>query len=254
MSDSKNPKIRNIKVLIAYDGTDFCGWQVQKNGRTVQAIIEEALQKLHDHPVHIHGAGRTDSGVHAAGQVGNFISGRASIPAEKFCPALNSLLPRDVRILKSAEADDSFHARYSARARTYQYYLYPGGIRHPMLRNFCYQVKRQLNMTLLNEFSARLLGEHDFTAFSAPLVGNASPYRNIQSAGFFQSRGFTVFFITGNAFLMRMVRSIVGTLLELEMKNATPDAVTKILESRDRKLVGVTAPAKGLFLHKVTYS
>lgn len=253
MSDSKIREIRNIKLIIAYDGTDYCGWQVQENGRTVQEVIEQALAKLHAHPVHVHGAGRTDSGVHASGQVGSFISDAASIPSEKFCQALNSLLPRDVRILKSSEADPSFHARYSAKARTYQYFLYPAGIRHPMLRNYCYQVRRQLNLQLLNEYAVRLLGEHDFTAFSMPLIGDASPYRRISSAGFFLSRGFTVFSITGNAFLRRMVRSIVGTLLELEGKNADPETVTKIMESRERKHAGTTAPAKGLFLQKVMY-
>ncbi|TFG64767.1 MAG: tRNA pseudouridine(38-40) synthase TruA [Spirochaetales bacterium] len=246
--------MRNIRLTIAYDGTDFCGWQVQKNGRTVQETIEKALEKLHKHPVFLHGAGRTDSGVHATGQTASFISDAENIPPGKFNLALNSILPKDVRITGSGEVHPSFHARFSAVARTYHYYLYPSGVRHPVLRNYCWQVKRQFNLPLLNDYAARLVGQHDFTAFSGPRNEDKSPFRNIHAASFFPMNGFTVFSITGNAFLWKMVRSIIGTLLELEYKKAGPDRVREIIESGNRALAGSTAPATGLYLHKVSYT
>ena len=244
---------RNIRLLLGYDGTDFCGWQRQDNGRTVQGVLETALQTVHKHHVTTHAAGRTDSGVHAAGQVVNFLSDIAGIPEEKYTAALNSILPRDVRVLSSRRVDDSFHARFSARAREYRYYLYPSIPCPPHLARYCWAVRRMPNTRILNAFAGDLVGNLDFATFAAAGDSSASTVRTVDTAVFFIEGPFVVFKIRANAFLMRMVRSLVGTILGLERTDAKRDAMRELLEAGERKLAGETAPPWGLFLHEVLY-
>ncbi len=244
---------RNIRLLLSYDGTDFYGWQVQARGRTVQGVLEEALGKMHRHDVPVLAAGRTDSGVHADGQVANFFTDIDSIPAGQFARALNSYLPRDVKALASSEADPSFHSRYGAVARIYQYRIQPGPAPHPLYRRYALHVKERPDIVQLNRMAACLVGTHDFTAFTVPRDANPTRVRTVHSACFFAEGPFLVFRIAANAFLWRMVRSLVGTMLELEQKMIDPSRMEEILRSGERERAGTTAPAHGLVLHKVIY-
>jgi len=244
---------RNIRVTLAYDGTDFLGWQTQKTGRTVQSVVEDALAKMHKHSVRTNAAGRTDSGVHAAGQVFNFHTDIDSMSPEKFTPALNSLLPFDVRALDSAEASEDFHARFRARFREYRYYLYPHPIVPPNYRRYCHWFSFRPDLRLLNDMAAAVVGTRDFTSFSALGDPNPSKVRNIASAQFFPEGPFIVFRIVGSSFLWRMVRNLVGTFLQLSSEGAPPERFREILEAEDRNRACETAPAQGLFLHRVVY-
>ncbi len=244
---------RNIRLLISYDGTDFAGWQVQNQDRSVQGTIEEALADLHGAPVPLTGAGRTDSGVHAIGQVGNFYTGKDGIPAWKFRDALNSRLPRDVRILKSDEVAEAFHSRRDAVNRQYEYRLLEGIAGPAHQTRFAWLVKTMPSLKVLNDLALELCGVHDFTTFTAAGDASKSKIRDIRQAVFFSRGRETVFRISGNAFLWRMVRSLVGTLLETARNGGDRMTMRGILESRDRDAAGVTAPARGLFLTKVSY-
>jgi len=246
--------IRRIKLTLAYDGTNFCGWQIQKEERTVQQVLQDALSKLHKHPVAVVGAGRTDSGVHAMGQTAHFDTSLTSIPAEKFIPALNSLLPGDVRIRRSVEAADTFHARFHAVEREYRYYISLWNENNPFTRPFTYTINAMPDIGLLNKYTQSIEGTHDFTTFSAAGDSSESKVRAIFSATFSLENGQLVFRITGSAFLWRMVRSLVGTMLELGQKDVSPEKMQEILDAKDRQYAGTTAPAKGLFLYRVRYA
>lgn len=244
---------RNIALMLSYDGTDFAGWQVQKGERTVQGVVEEALGELHGEPVKLIGAGRTDSGVHAGGQVGNFRTSMDSVPAERFRDALNARLPPDIRIRSSTLVSDNFHARRDARARCYEYRMM-GGMTGPADRGrFTWLVRRIPPLGILNDMAGVICGTHDFTAFTA--AGDASPHRirDVYHARFLGHGPLTLFRIRGNAFLWRMVRSLLGTMINLASRGGGEQAMRDILESRDRDAAGPTAPPRGLFLTRVDY-
>ena len=243
---------RNIKLIIAYDGTDFCGWQVQNKGRTVQGEIESALKRIHSKDIRLTASGRTDSGVHANGQVANFYTG-SGIPAEKFTYAINSLLPQDVRIMESTEADEKFHSRFDAKIRVYRYYIKTGGSCLPQYSRYCWKIRETPELRLLNRIVSPLTGIHDFTTFTAVGDPSNSRVRQLYSASFTAENGFLVFKIAGNAFLWRMVRSIVGTVFDLAREGAGAEEMRRILESMDRERAGTTAPSRGLFLDRVIY-
>jgi len=245
--------MRNLKVTIGYDGTNFQGWQEQRSGRTIEGEIRKGLFFMHKHPVNINAAGRTDSGVHATGQVINYWSDLDSIPIERYCRALNSFLPLDVRARQVEEVDEAFHARHNARERSYKYYLYPADIPEPHLRIYSDRIVRRPNMNLLNEMAAVLIGTHDFSSFSAPSEEVPNRVRTIYSACFHTEGPYLVFYIAGNGFLWRMVRSLVGSLLTYEAEGLHGSDVAEKLAAKNRKLAGPTAPAWGLFLHRVRY-
>ena len=242
----------NIKLTIAYDGTAYCGWQIQNEDDTIQGRIEKALQKLHGHPVKITGAGRTDSGVHARAQCANFITDM-TMPVEKFREALNSFLPPDIRILKSEAVNDSFHARYDATERIYKYYMLPKTLCYPWLERYCLPLKEALDINRLNELVSPLVGFHSFASFASVMEDGYPMERTVNSAVFYQSQGYTVFKVSADGFLRRMVRSIVGTVLDLYDKGEKGSAMKKVLETEDRSKAGACAPAKGLFLDQVIY-
>jgi tRNA pseudouridine38-40 synthase len=252
--------MRTIKLLIAYDGTDFCGWQrqgevVSKNTvRTVQAVIESALEQMHKHPVALTGSGRTDSGVHAAGQVANFSTDIHRIEACRFVPALNGLLPRDIRILEAAETRADFHARFDARMRTYRYYFICGRQALPHESRYALQLWRGPRVELLNAYCRLLLGERDCSMFAASGDISKSRSRYISHAAFFPEGGRLVFEISANAFLWKMVRSVTGTFLHYEESGAPPQLLRDIIASGDRALAGATLPPQGLFLWKIDYT
>lgn len=244
---------RVVRMTVAYDGTDFCGWQRQPGSRTVQEEIEKALAAMHGHPVCIVGAGRTDSGVHASGQVAHFISDIASIPAGRFEPALNRIMPRDVRIVRASDAHPDFHARFDARLRRYKYYLRYGPTQTPHLDRYAWRIWKRPDIVRLNRLASCLRGELDCDAFAASKDPSKNRSRYIHHAVFYVEGEAIVFDIAANAFLWRMVRSLVGTLVELESSGAPDSAMRDILESRDRSRVGATAPSRGLFLWNVEY-
>ena len=237
---------------MAYDGTAYCGWQIQNDDDTIQGRMEKALEKLHGHPGKITGAGRTDSGVHARGQCANFITDM-TMPPEKFKDALNSFLPPDIRILRSEAVDDSFHARYDATERIYKYYILPRELSYPWLERYCLSVKGRLDLNRLNELAAPLVGSHSFASFASVMEDGYPMERRVNSAVFYQSQGYTVFKISADGFLRRMVRSVVGTVLDLYDKGEGSSAMKSVLEAHDRSAAGACAPAKGLFLDQVIY-
>ncbi|WP_319415006.1 tRNA pseudouridine(38-40) synthase TruA [Marispirochaeta aestuarii] len=241
-----------IRLDLSYDGTMFCGWQLQKNDPSVQGSLESALQKLTGGELRVIGSGRTDSGVHALNQTAHFDC-EASIPPEKYAPALNSLLPRGVRIYRSSEVPDDFHARFSARRRTYRYLIKTGQERSPFCDGRMYHIRHSPDIVRLNDLAAPFVGTHDFTTFTAAGDASESRVRKIEAASFFPRRGLIMFQISGNAFLWRMVRSIVGTILDFELKKEEQESIRDILLSRDRSLAGPTAPAPALYLYKVYY-
>lgn len=244
---------RNIRLVVAYDGTDFSGWQRQGPDRSVQGDIEEALLKLHKHPVQLIGSGRTDAGVHAIGQVANFKTDIAHIPAERFVPALNSILERDVRILHAEEASPDFHARFDAKSRTYRYHIICGRPAMPHELRYAWHIWRQPDIARLNAYGRLLLGETDCSLFASPRDPSLSRSRYISQARFLVEGTQLIFEITANAFLWKMVRSIVGSLLYYEERAFPVETVQKLLFSRDHRSAGPTAPPEGLFLWQIDY-
>jgi tRNA pseudouridine38-40 synthase len=244
---------RNIKVTVAYDGTDFLGWQLQKKGRTVQGVMQDGLARMHGHPVHVLAAGRTDSGVHATGQVANFHSDIDSIAPDRFRDAVNAHLPRDVRVLSSEEVSPRFHARRSARLRVYRYYIVCAPVLLPHLRHFRHWIRRSLDFTRLNEMASVLVGRHDFTCFALEGDANDSKVRVISSSAFHVEGDTLIYTIASNSFLWKMVRTIIGTLLMLEEQGLGAREMRLIMETGSRSNAGGTAPAHGLFLERVVY-
>jgi tRNA pseudouridine38-40 synthase len=244
---------RTIRLLVSYDGTDFSGWQRQNADRSVQGEMEKALERLHKRPVQLVGSGRTDSGVHAAGQVAHFRSPIPSIPPEKYVMALNALLPRDVRVLESREASPDFHARFDAKSRTYRYFIICGRPGLPHELRYAWQIWRRPRVEVLNAMAAALLGETDCSTFATPKDSSESRCRFISHARFQPEGDTLVFEIRANAFLWKMVRSVVGSLLHYEEKGATVADFAAVAASRDRALAGPTAPPQGLFLWRIEY-
>lgn len=244
---------RKIKLTISYDGTDYSGWQIQKNEPSVQHEVMKALEQIHKQPVKLTGSGRTDAGVHSRGQAAHFTTEIRNMKAEKFIPALNSLLPQNIRITASESVDNSFHARYDARKRTYKYYIMPMLKSDIFSYRYSHSINYQPDINVLNSYASVITGKHDFTAFAAAGDKNESKIRTIYEAAFFYESDLLVFKISGNAFLWKMVRSLLGTMLYLENKNKDPGRMKYIIDSRKRENAGTTAPAKGLFLEKVDY-
>jgi tRNA pseudouridine38-40 synthase len=252
---------RNIRLLIAYDGTDFFGWQRQGRlkpametpFRTVQGVIEEALAKIHKQEIFLTGSGRTDTGVHAMGQVAHFLTPLKGMEAPRFVPALNSLLPRDIRILEARETLGDFHARFDARSRTYRYHIICGRPALPHELRYALFLLRRPRLDLLNGYARLFHGEMDCSLFASPQDPSRSRFRYIFEALFFVQQDMLLFEIRANAFLWKMVRSILGTLLYYEERGLSPGEFKKILVSGERKLAGPTAPPQGLFLQKIEY-
>ena len=252
---------QNIKLLIAYDGTDFHGWQRQDENkietRTVQGVIEGALRKMHGHPVNLTGSGRTDTGVHASGQAANFYTTIKNIPPCRFVPALNALLPQDVRIIESTPADKNFHARFSARKRTYRYNFIPCRPAFPHESRYNLQLRRHPRLETLNAYGKLLTGETDCSLFAgagdSALEEGKSTNRYIYSAVFYTENDRLIFEICANAFLRKMVRSIAGTFLHYEEKDTPPDKLRRIIAAGNRCDAGPTLPPQGLFLMNIEY-
>ena len=247
------PGSRNIRLLVSYDGSSYGGWQRQINAPSVQGELEAAIAKMHGRSLPVFAAGRTDAGVHARGQVANFYTDIRSIPAGRFVPALNKLLPRDIRVLAASEADFDFHSRFDARLRRYRYFIAIGRTIDPFALRYAHQVVKTPDLAALNASSSLLLGENDFTALCSARDPSPSKRRNVLEASFRWEGNLLVFEIAANAFLLRMVRSIVGSLLHWEGEGRVVEATAAALASGDRALAGPTAPARGLFFWNAEY-
>jgi tRNA pseudouridine38-40 synthase len=246
--------VRTLKLTLAYDGTPFVGWQRQAQGVSIQGLLEEALARLDGAPVTVHGAGRTDAGVHALGQVA---SARltASHPVEVIARALNACLPPEVRVTGVEEAAEDFHARFSARAKTYRYMIRNAPTASPFERAYVWHVSDTLDRDAMREAAAVLVGTHDFAAFRSVGGDVNTTTRTITASGFAQQDdpGLLAYEISGDGFLRHMVRAIVGTLVETGRGQRPASSMAAVLAGANRAAAGATAPPQGLFLVRVVY-
>ena len=246
--------MRNLRLVLEYDGTDFAGWQRQLEQRTVQGTVEQALAAILGAPVVLRGAGRTDSGVHARAQVASFETASA-IPCEGLRRGLNGNLPADVAIVAVEEVDAGFDARRAARGKHYAYRVWNAPSRSPLVARVSWHLYRPLDVEAMNLAAAALLGEHDFSAFRAAGCDSKNPVRTLRRAEWIvEPPAMLVLHLEATAFLRNMARVIAGTLVEVGLHARPASDVRRILEGRDRNLAGRTAPAQGLTLEEVTYT
>lgn len=264
---------RNIRLTIAYDGSRYVGWQIQPNGLSIQQVVTDAVRRLTGEEIKLIAAGRTDSGVHALGQVANFHT-VGTIPADKFRPALQGLLPDDVVVVDSGEVPSEFHATYSAIRKCYRYVMHLGETSLPFYSRYAWRVGGELNLPAMQAAAGHVVGTHDFRCFETQFPNKATSVRTVESArlalrpawlmwtGFDFAAGesvigpegeFLVFEIAADGFLYNMVRAIVGTLVDVGRGRFTADDVARMIADGDRSLAGPTAPPQGLFLVSVDY-
>lgn len=243
---------KNFKLVIQYDGRPFSGWQVQPDGISVQGVLEECLEKIVGVRPNVHGSGRTDSGVHAHGQVAS-VRLRTHHSSRVIKKALNATLPPAVRIISAKPVDIDFHARFSAKEKTYRYLIISGKTRSPFSPWYAFWYKYSLSLEPMRKAAGYLLGEHDFASFMASGSDVKSSVRTITRLDLAMGGGMYSFTVSGNGFLRHMVRNIVGTLILVGQGRIKPEDMKKILESKNRENAGPTAPAQGLSLVKVSY-
>ena len=244
---------KNFCLVIEYDGSRYHGWQRQPNGPTIQAAIEDALATMTRQAVKVIGSGRTDAGVHALGQVANFKC-QTRIDAGAFQKGLNSILPPDIAVHSCRSVPLDFHARYKAASKVYRYQIANGPVRPAICRDYCWWVRRPLNLAAMQAALEHFVGRHDFQAFEAAGSPRAHSVRHIIRADLESNgQGLVRITIEADGFLRYMVRNIVGTVVECGLNRLQPLEIPRLLEARDRRLVPATAPARGLFLVKVNY-
>jgi tRNA pseudouridine38-40 synthase len=249
---------RNFKLTLAYDGTEFCGWQVQPQRATVQGALADAIERVTGERVLPQGSGRTDAGVHALAQVASFVLD-SPIPPENLLIALNHTLPVSIRVTRVDEAEEEFHARHSAKMKTYEYRILRASICSPFVARYVYHHPYPLDETSMRDAAGLVLGEHDFTSFAAvdPERGKQDDekdnQRTIFSSEWRREGDLLVYRASGDGFLHHMVRNLVGTFLLVGKGSLTAEAVSEIFAARSRSEAGPTAPASGLFLVGVEY-
>jgi tRNA pseudouridine38-40 synthase len=241
-----------LKIGIAYDGTDFVGWQRQENGPSVQAAIEDALKEMTGVPTFVRGAGRTDAGVHAQGQVGHFDTD-ATIPMHGFRRGLNAILPRAIAVTSCEEAPAGFDARFSARRKLYRYRIWNADSRDPLSDRYGWHIPRPLDASAMQEAARGLVGRHDFSSFRAADCERRTTERTLHRLAVERQGDLVTIEAEGDAFLKNMVRILTGTLVEAGHGKRSPAEVAALLDLRDRTRAGVTAPAHGLTLVRVEY-
>lgn len=242
-------------MTLSYDGTDYCGWQIQPNGLTIQEVVEKALLQVTQQKVRLHGSGRTDSGVHALAQEAHFIL-NLSVDPKRLMLSLNGILPEDIRITKLSEATPDFHARFSAKGKIYHYHICLDQVRSPFAQRTSYHCRYQIDREKMQAAAAAFVGTHDFTSFAnSPGQGAAArnAIRTIYRIDIVEEPGGVRLEFEGNGFLYKMVRTIVGTIIEVARGKRPVEDIPRILAARDRRQAGKLAPAKGLFLVKALY-
>ena len=245
--------MRNIKLLIEYDGTNYRGWQVQPNGPTLQGMIEGKLALITGEAVHLIGSGRTDSGVHAFGQVANFRT-KSQLDVHSIQKALNSLIPPDIVIQRAEEVEESFHARKASKSKVYEYRILNWDLRSAFRHGYAWHIPQKLDLEEMRKATRILIGEHDFSSFRSVGSPTRTAIRRVIRAEWKKGRDGLIWFeIEANGFLKQMVRALVGTFVEVGKGKIDSEEFQKILDSRDRKKAGPTAPAHGLFLKEVKY-
>jgi tRNA pseudouridine38-40 synthase len=249
--------MRNLKLILVYDGSEFAGWQVQPDDVTIQGTLASAIGRITGENVLPQGSGRTDAGVHALAQVATFAT-ESSVPTANFVKAINDILPPAVRVLEVEEAPADFHARKSARGKTYRYRIFRGAICPPFLARYVWHYPYPLNEQAMIRAAQFVEGEHDFTSFAAvdPERGRDVPVSNVRqifSSHWERQADEFVYTVTGSGFLHHMVRNLVGTFILVGKGTLQPEDITRILEARKRSAAGATAPAGGLYLVKVEY-
>ncbi len=251
--DASVALVRRYRATIEYDGTDFAGFQWQPQVRTVQGEIEAALQRLTGAEVKVVGAGRTDAGVHALGQVVSF-SAATGIPVERMAAAMNSVLPADVRVVRAGETDEGFNARFSARSRSYVYVMLNRAEPSALLRRYVCHVRGALDAQAMADAAGRLVGEMDFAAWANSLGEVRTTVRRVFRCAVRRRGAWVLLFVEASGFLHGMVRNIAGTLMQVGSGKRRPEEMEAITASRDRRMAGPTAPAHGLCLVRVSYT
>lgn len=245
--------MKRVRIVVAYDGTNYCGWQVQPNGITVEEVLNKKISALTGEDIHIIGASRTDSGVHALGNVAVFDT-ESRIPGDRMAYALNQKLPDDIVIVKSDEVSLDWHPRYQNEiTKTYEYHIYNAKTPNPMKRHHSTFVSYELDVDKMEEAARYLVGEHDFVSFCNIRTNVEDTVRTVYSIEFLQHESEITMRITGNGFLYNMVRIIAGTLIRVGRGYYPPEKVKEILETKERTEAGVTAPPNGLVLVKIDY-
>lgn len=244
--------MRNIKIVIEYDGKDFKGWQKQPNRLNIQGEIEQAIEKVCGEKVDLIGSGRTDAGVNALAQVANFKTS-GNIPVDKIPYALNSQLKKSIRIISAQEVEESFHSRYACKKKTYRYTINNTEQGTAIFRNMECHYSNKLDEGEMNKAIQYFIGEHDFKAFKASGTSSKSSVRIIYEAKVWREDNRVYIQLTGNGFLYNMIRIIAGTLIEVGEKKIKPEKIKEIIQSRNREMAGKTMPACGLCLMNVEY-
>lgn len=244
--------MRRIALIIEYDGTNYVGWQIQPNGIAVQQAIDDAFEKLIGERPVLHASGRTDSGVHARAQVAHFDT-ECGIPADKFCYALNTRLPDDIRIKASLEVPADFHARFDVKEKHYVYTINNAPHASAFTRNTALHIHYPLDLNRLNEAASLFLGEHDFNAFRSTGSKSATTVRTIYASDWTKEGQMLKYHVAGSGFLYNMVRIMVGTMIRIGQGFEEPETIDEALNAAERSFAGDTAPAHGLMLYRVKY-
>lgn len=244
--------MRNLLLTLCFDGSAYHGWQVQENAVTVQSTLQDAVQRILGVRENIIGCSRTDAGVHAEMFCCNMRTEK-EMPPEKLQTALNAVLPRNIAVLSVKEEPYEFHARYDCKGKVYKYLIWNARTRSPFYENRAYHYPWPLDVPMLNEQIRQFLGQHDFSAFCASGSSVEDRVREITRAEILRNGDLVEIYIGGNGFLYNMVRIMVGTLLDIQSGAILPNSIPEILEQKNRKNAGVTAPAHGLYLHQVNY-
>jgi len=251
--------VTTFRITLAYDGAGFVGWQRQASGVSIQGLLEDALERIDGRPVAVAGAGRTDAGVHAYGQVASFVlAGGHDAPT--IARALNAHLPQEIRVVSASDAPPDFHARFDARSKTYRYRIWNGEVVSPFERRFVWHLVGPLDVAAMRRAAARIEGAHDFASFQAAGGETHTTERRVlrstivgEPAGESGTGEILAYEITGDGFLRHMVRAIAGSLVEVGRGRKSPEWISEVLASRTRTAAGPTAPAHGLFLVSVDY-
>lgn len=242
----------NIKIIIEYDGSNYHGWQCQKNALSIQEVLEKAISNITGEQIRVIGAGRTDAGVHALAQVANFIT-NTKIPPEKLPLAINSQLPKDIVVKDAKIMPEDFHSRFWAKGKVYTYKIYNALYPSPFLRKYSYFFPLPLDVNKMSEAAKYFIGVHDFSAFRATGSSVKSTIREIRNLNIFKNGDLINIQVEANGFLYNMMRIISGTLLQVGLNQIKPSDIASIIESKDRTQAGKTLPPNGLYLIKVMY-